>query len=591
MPQRSEDLEPLVLLEDEPVRNDTLGIDPFARVVAGAAVGTQGPFTIGVFANWGEGKTSLLRLSRDLVDGFDNNAVTVWFNAWQYEKEEHPMVPLVATIVRAVDQKLAVLDEAENAVKAGLSKVSRALRAIAYGFSGKANVKVPGFGEIEAGFVAKEMIDRYEKLSSDRDPLLDRTLYYNAFETLESVTAEGIKVVVFIDDLDRCLPPQALKLLESIKLVLAQKGFIFVLAVDRRVLESYLTSRYEEEFGMKGYTAGGTQYLDKIVQLPLALPSHETRFTEYIEQLLAGRVFSAPSNQQVKDAVIALSYILAIGSNYNPRNLVRFLNNLIVDRQIWRSVEPKAKLDATRLGLCIVARILRQHLGDVLYRWLSKNDVACSRLADDEPKSSAEGPPTPAQSGSLDERSQSELDRRLDESPFLIQLLKTESGLAWLRNSEDRKTIDNFVVQPDSANRVSADRVLAGLEQYIIAALHAYQRDVRELLDAMKRSPAGNSVLFSRQFSERIARYDERHQEQLKSLRDRFGEHPLIDEFNRLIRELIFQLQRAEVCLQAPLRANAESAISQAADMVTLAYHELARWLERLAHEFRRGEE
>ena len=68
------------------------------------------------------------------------------------------------------------------------------------------------------------------------DPLLDRTLYYNAFETIESVAAEqaagddAVKIVVFIDDLDRCLPPQALKLLESIKLVLAQRGFIFALA-------------------------------------------------------------------------------------------------------------------------------------------------------------------------------------------------------------------------------------------------------------------------------------------------------------------------------------------------------------------------
>ena len=64
------ELQPLILLEDEPVsglEDDHLGIEPFARVIAGAAVGTNGPFTIGVFANWGEGKTSQLRQAHALV--------------------------------------------------------------------------------------------------------------------------------------------------------------------------------------------------------------------------------------------------------------------------------------------------------------------------------------------------------------------------------------------------------------------------------------------------------------------------------------------------------------------------------------------
>ena len=80
-------LEPLVLLDDEPARDigaDYLGLEPIARVIAGAAVGTQGPFTVGVFGSWGQGKTSLLRLSQDLIiTNSGDETVTVWFNAWQ----------------------------------------------------------------------------------------------------------------------------------------------------------------------------------------------------------------------------------------------------------------------------------------------------------------------------------------------------------------------------------------------------------------------------------------------------------------------------------------------------------------------------
>jgi len=54
--KNTDPLEPLMLLEDEPVPDfsvDELQTGVFARTVAGAAVGTRGPFTIGVFADWG----------------------------------------------------------------------------------------------------------------------------------------------------------------------------------------------------------------------------------------------------------------------------------------------------------------------------------------------------------------------------------------------------------------------------------------------------------------------------------------------------------------------------------------------------------
>ena len=101
------------------------------------------------------------------------------------------------------------------------------LRAVAYGFASKAKVKVPGFAEIEASFVAKDMIEQEAKLI--RDPLLDRSIYYDAFDKLSELNSAGeIKIIVFIDDLERCFPNLAIKLLESIKLVLSQPGFIFV---------------------------------------------------------------------------------------------------------------------------------------------------------------------------------------------------------------------------------------------------------------------------------------------------------------------------------------------------------------------------
>ena len=126
----------------------------------------------------GTGKTSLMRLIQKEMDD-DFNIVTVWFNAWRYEKEEHPIIPLVGTIVQELEQHQSLL----QGVGEGGRALIRSLRAIAYGFSSKAKLKVPGFAEIEASFVAKDMIERDGCLRSD--PLLDRSLYYGAFNSLE----------------------------------------------------------------------------------------------------------------------------------------------------------------------------------------------------------------------------------------------------------------------------------------------------------------------------------------------------------------------------------------------------------------------
>lgn len=123
----------LKLLTDQPIREldeparDGLGFNTYAEVLASATLGTPGPFTIGVFGEWGTGKTSLMSMiCRELLNQPD--VVTVWFNAWRFEQEQHPIVPLVATIVRGLESHKSALQKLEDKGKALLT----ALRAIVF---------------------------------------------------------------------------------------------------------------------------------------------------------------------------------------------------------------------------------------------------------------------------------------------------------------------------------------------------------------------------------------------------------------------------------------------------------------------------
>ena len=118
---------------------DGLGFQAYAHVLSEVAIGAPGPFTVGIFGEWGTGKTSLLRLIEDNL-GKRENVITVWFNAWRYEGDEQPIVPLIATIIRALETNQAFLSKLNDGGRSFL----RGLRAVAYGFSAKSTIKVCG---------------------------------------------------------------------------------------------------------------------------------------------------------------------------------------------------------------------------------------------------------------------------------------------------------------------------------------------------------------------------------------------------------------------------------------------------------------
>ena len=469
-------VEPLALVGDEPVYtlvDDRLTLQNYADTIAAVSLGTEGPFTIGVFGRWGHGKTSLLRLSKYMVDQQDRkNVTTVWFNAWQFEKEPHPIVPLVATIIRALERDAA--RRVGERLKKRAADLIRALRAVAYGFSAKTKINIPGVAEVEAGFVAKEIIDREEELRARSvDPLLDQSLYYNAFQLLgglrddEAKAADRPKIVVFIDDLDRCFPENAIHLLESIKLALAQPGFVFVLAVDKSVIEGYLNKRYRDDFGLTEYPHGQS-YLDKIIQLPFGIPAHADRFTDYI-----GRMLKRTELADLAEAFQPLQEIIGPACNYNPREVVRFFNGILVDRFIWRRVNRDEAFDA---GPFTVARSL-QNQCDHSYRLMLRDPEFCKALTEGDggvrerlytlrhaapAMGGIRGMGEDVESGAATEQTierdgarerlfrawTSAHDNAVEEllgREHLCELLDSEPGRRWLSDEELRRSIEQFI--------------------------------------------------------------------------------------------------------------------------------------------------
>lgn len=407
--------------------HDGLGFTIYADILAKAALNTDGPFTIGVFGEWGTGKTSLLRMIQQKLEDIQNVA-TVWFNAWRYEQDDHPLVPMLATIINELQS------ERQKDFLAGLKNdgdnILDTLRSIAYSFSTKAKVKIPGTVEAEVGFSSKDAIDRFDRLHADQ--LIEKSLYYQAFDRLQNIPRKKNElIVVIIDDLDRCFPEKAVKLLESIKLVLSQRGFIFIIGVAQSVIEGYLQHRYGMEYGIRNYN----QYLDKIVQLPFQIPPHTERIKSFCNSLLSriGESFSS----QIKEIVPIMGY----ATKSNPRSIIRFVNTLLIDQAIFSSLyERDTSNDGLNIGHFAVCRCLQQRWPDV-YSVMSGSDSLCNEIGNWDVKDYSKHLTS-------ENTQHAFMAKMLKSHPDLAAVLKTSQGKQWLTSKRHREmTIQFFIKQ------------------------------------------------------------------------------------------------------------------------------------------------
>lgn len=285
------------------------------------------PLVVGIFGEWGAGKSKLLSLILERAqrqrneriaahkgdDGF-SLTVPVFFQPWKYEHEKHLLVPLLLHIEAELTRCLTLAETTSNKAKGKAVSVAQAVKAhvpaVVEGFKTlwgaartayqlaeptSAGVLLP-LAEWLAGQLAKDGLEKKDglpPLPKFRWDAEGGRSYYELHEVLKAVTRptpEGIKkhlpnanvdssfrinFVIFIDDLDRCLPEKAVETLELIKTVFNLESFAFVLALDEEVVERGIGHRYKDyalhnkkpEMPITGF-----EYLEKIVHLPFRLP-------------------------------------------------------------------------------------------------------------------------------------------------------------------------------------------------------------------------------------------------------------------------------------------------------------------------------
>ena len=231
---------------------------------------------IAINSPWGTGKTKFIdSLIEDLKN--DNNIKVIKFNAWESDYFEHPILPLTKSIVTSIRNSSNTNDglkgriddflEVEGNWKAlvGIAKI------ISNSFLGK--VKLDTVKEV-AEFIYNENISDTKKLEKQINRLnnvqYDLIASIRNFFSAISASIENGKIVVLIDELDRCRPNFAIELLEVVKhLYSPSKNIIFIFSVDMEQIKHSIATIYGVNMDSYGYLRRFFTYILDLPEIPL----------------------------------------------------------------------------------------------------------------------------------------------------------------------------------------------------------------------------------------------------------------------------------------------------------------------------------
>jgi hypothetical protein len=234
------------------------------------------PPALGIYGGWGTGKTSVLNLLK-LINEVDQLEPTLHIeriDAWKYEGAGNLFVPVVATLKRMAGSLRDAPAWYASAKRVLTVTALASLSSLAKQASGL------GLAEIQELYAQTEENSLRFKWENLTDEIRETE---KAFQKLvEAALPRGgqHRLVLCIDNLDRCAPENVVGLLESVKNFVGVENCVWVFAMDSGVVASYINRKYA------GTSMDGNSYLDKIIPEQVHLSLIVDQFGTEIRPLL-----------------------------------------------------------------------------------------------------------------------------------------------------------------------------------------------------------------------------------------------------------------------------------------------------------------
>lgn len=292
---------------DQPIlkrKNDRLKLLSSSKALKKFIEFTDTPMTIGIQGSWGTGKTSLLNMiKREIEEDANANLYKqIYINAW-----EHSILSIPEeSLFKIVNDILSQIAPKDSKIKEASKKLLT--QATRLGVAATMGRAVSG--------IADEMLISADSTIRELKNQLNEVI---------AIDKSYTKLIVYIDDLDRINPPDAVAILELLKNVFDLPQCIFVLAIDYDVVVKGLRSKYNEQSSDNEYEYRA--FFDKIIQLPFQMPTGQYSIGDYVSQLMEKINFFSEDDLNKKD-LREIEFIVKNTIQENPRSLKRLINYL-----------------------------------------------------------------------------------------------------------------------------------------------------------------------------------------------------------------------------------------------------------------------
>jgi hypothetical protein len=272
---------------DNETTTDLLNVRHLVRVISDT-IRTDRllPLTIGIYGGWGSGKSSLVHMVRADLEQ-QEGIVCISFNGWLFESYEDAKSALMGTILDEIRTRQNLGAEARTLLGKLSARVDwfRVMSLAGKGALTLALGGLPGaLAGVNMGAAGMKALARKAgetAVAADSEKLKDFVQEAEAEEPVHAIRAfredfvklleqtEIKTLVVFIDELDRCIPETVVQTLEAIRLFLFAERTAFVIGADERLVQHAVRQRFKLE-GMDPQV--GADYLEKMIQIPFRIP-------------------------------------------------------------------------------------------------------------------------------------------------------------------------------------------------------------------------------------------------------------------------------------------------------------------------------
>ena len=397
---------------------DMLAYKPFAELLYRIIHNERmNPLTIGLYGSWGAGKSTVLKLTEDIISEKRSEGSKkiecISINAWMLESYDDAKCALMESLLKSMEEcgsaksEIKGLFKRVDCLRLGAAAVKKGIPLALSLATGNPmpfmiNLSDSIINKLKSEDGIQDIYDGVSKFTNEyikpkdgnSESIVENVrMFKKEFqEVIESLGVDNL--VVMIDDLDRCTPDKIIDTLEAIKLFLAVPRITFIIAVDERVIKYSIKSRYP--MIDNDSVDISKDYIEKIIQLPVNIPElsevdimnymyllanelymDKTTFESLIEGLYKDGVFYTGSRiTESKVLGIVGTEVLTDGSIKNVKGYRQFID------VVWKTsgvVSGVLKGNPRQAKRFLNTFLVRKNMAEIYYG--INNDVNIEILA------------------------------------------------------------------------------------------------------------------------------------------------------------------------------------------------------------------